>query len=128
MSTVDMVNELAEFAKKIGICVPDSSEDDRYSKSSPPPSCRENTDIESSIHAHMWSVLDDNYVPCQHSTSSLPAGYYTIELNQTRGLFFKKLPINTDNLMRLPDSASDEVINQVDQFWQKEEHYKKTKY
>ena len=106
MSTVDMVNELAEFAKKIGICVPNSNDDDKYSS---PPSCRENTDIESSLNAHMWSVLNDNYVPCQHSTSSLPAGYYTIELNQTRGLFCPQKRMDrgrSSTPHRVPSAAS----------------------
>lgn len=75
--------------------------------------------------ARMWAVLGDAFVACEKAVGTLPAGHYIIEASMDKGIFFRSVPINTDNLIRLPDSASDDVIREIDEFWSLENHFRK---
>lgn len=78
-----------------------------------------------SADARMWAVAGDSYIACEQAVGSLPSGHYTIDSSMDRGIFFRSMPMNTDNLIRLPDSASDEVIREIDEFWTLEKHFRK---
>jgi len=76
-------------------------------------------------NASMWAVSGDTYMPCEKTENRLPPNQYTIELDQMRGLFFKKAHTVLDELIPLPDAESDKIIKHVQQFWQRKEVYKK---
>ena len=75
--------------------------------------------------AKMWAIYGNAYSPCEKAVGTLPAGQYTIEITQERGIYFSKKDVNLDDLMILPDSASEEVIEGIETFWTKEEHFRK---
>jgi len=74
--------------------------------------------------AKMWAVYGNTYSPCEKAVDTLPPGQYTIEMSQERGIFFSNKEINLDDLMALPDSASEEVIAGIKTFWTKEDHFR----
>lgn len=48
--------------------------------------------------------------------NKLPSGAYTIESIEGHATLCP-LPIRTDNILRLPDTKSDEIISEIDKFW-----------
>jgi len=81
--------------------------------------------IAESAGAKMWAVYGNAYSPCEKAVNALPPGQYTIDASQERGIFFSKKDVNLDDLMILPDSASEEVIEGIETFWKKEDHFRK---
>jgi len=74
--------------------------------------------------AKMWAVSGNEFAPCERAVDVLPSGQYTIEHSSHRGLYFSKKPVNLDELLILPDSASEQVIQNVEDFWTKEQHFR----
>ena len=75
-------------------------------------------------NAKMWSVSGDAYFPCDYTTEQLPPGYYTVEKCQTRGVYFNKNPMNLDDLIVLPDSSSEMILNHIKYFWTREKKFR----
>lgn len=89
----------------------------------------ENQQIKSSnLNARMWAVLGDAHFPCEEAVKELPAGQYTIEHSNDRGIFFSKKEVNLDDLVVLPDSATNAVLTEIDEFWKREDIYRKYRY
>lgn len=83
------------------------------------------TDEFSSTTERLWAVhSQQRYVPCEAVTSSLPSGQYTINYSNNLGIFFQQKKVNLDELMILPDSASEEIVQQIQLFWTKEKHFR----
>jgi SpoVK/Ycf46/Vps4 family AAA+-type ATPase len=76
----------------------------------------------------LWSVYGDTFSPCEKATKELPAGHYSIRVSNERGIFFAKKEIASDELMILPDTASDDVIASIESFWTKKEQYRAFKF
>lgn len=74
----------------------------------------------------MWAVYGGKvFSPCETAVTGLPPGQYTIDYNQNIGLHFSKTSVALDDLLILPDSVTEEVLEQVKSFWNKEEHFRK---
>lgn len=74
----------------------------------------------------MWAVHGGrNYSPCETAVDNIPPGQYTIEVSDVLGIYFRRTDINLDDLVALPDSVSQEVINEIKKFWTKEAHFRK---
>jgi len=65
------------------------------------------------------------YMPTANTIKSLPPDCYTIQMTMEGSIVFKPQKLVTDNLMRLPDSKSDEVINEIEKFWKLKDKFKK---
>lgn len=73
----------------------------------------------------MWAVYGGrSYSPCEMAVLEMPAGQYTVEASNQLGIYFKRTDVNLDELVTLPDSVSEEVIAEIENFWQKEEHFR----
>lgn len=66
--------------------------------------------------ASCWAVTDDAYFGVGATVKDLPPGCYLPTMNN-RGPFLVKAPIKTDDLLILPDDASNFIINDFTQFW-----------
>lgn len=74
----------------------------------------------------MWAAIGtDVFTACESALPELPPGQYGIHISDQYGVVFKALHTTTDELLELPDSASDEVIAEIESFWKKEEHFRK---
>jgi len=85
-------------------------------------------DVKSNANASMWAKSGDAYVPCDEAVSSLPPSQYTIETSQDRGIYFSQKMTNIDDLLLLPDSATDSVLWEIEEFWKREEIYRNYRY
>lgn len=75
-------------------------------------------------NARQWAEVGDAYFPADKTANSLPPGQYTIDYSHNRGLYFAPKPINLDDLLILPDSASEDIINNIEKFWQREDLFR----
>lgn len=75
-----------------------------------------------------WQEHGRGLMPSMETRPVLPAGAYTLEIAPDGYAIFVPKKIETDNLLRLPDSVSDEVISDVEHFWKMEDEYKKMGY
>lgn len=73
----------------------------------------------------MWAVHGGrNFSPCEKAMPSMPSGQYTINMSDSIGIYFSRTDINLDELVKLPDSVSQEVIEEIAKFWTKEQHFR----
>lgn len=74
--------------------------------------------------ASMWAVQGTNYFPCDESVKELASAQYEVCYSPNSGYFFRQTSVKTDELLKLPDSASEEVIQNIENFWTKEAHFR----
>ena len=83
-------------------------------------------DTEVDIKGTQWSIVGDNQIISVNNTfEKLESGYYTIGSNPNIGLYFTKVKVNLNKLYKLPNKASDIILNDISKFWTLEESYKK---
>lgn len=63
-----------------------------------------------------YSKAGSGYYPTSATVEALPPGVYKFVMT-SNGLFIDSHQIVTDDLLRLPDSKSDEVISEIEKFW-----------
>lgn len=88
-------------------CSPDDDDDNKEAKD-----------------ASMWAVQGPNFFPCDEAVKTLEPGQYEVQHSNSSGYFFQRKLANFDELMRLPDSASEEIELNIETFWTKEEHFR----
>lgn len=80
------------------------------------------------LTAKMWAKSGDAYLPCEEAVDRLKAGQYTIEISQERGIYFQEKTVNLDDLLTLPDSATESVLAEIEKFWGRESLYRQLRY
>lgn len=69
-----------------------------------------------------WTSGDGKrFFPAARTFESLPPGVYEIKMDHMKGINFELIPVDTENLIRFPDSNSDRVIQEIQKFWDREE-------
>ena len=70
-----------------------------------------------------YAYNGEGYTPTSGTVNKIPPGVYSVErVNQL--LTFVPRLVNTDRLIRLPDSKSDAVIERIKNFWELEPEYR----
>ena len=73
-----------------------------------------------------WSLVDGQYIIAVSDTfDHLAPGYYTIGFSQSIGMYFQKEDVNLDRLYRMPNEATDIIMNDISKFWKLKDTYKK---
>lgn len=72
-----------------------------------------------------WSSVDGCIIPVSNTMPRLERGYYSINFSNQLGMYFVKEKIELNKLYRLPNEATDIILNDISQFWKSEETYKK---
>ena len=72
-----------------------------------------------------WSSIGECIVPVSNTFHKLEKGYYSIRCSPDKGLFFVKEKVEMNKLYRLPNEATDIVMNDISKFWKLEDTYKK---
>ncbi len=73
-----------------------------------------------------WSTSNMmDFYPIGRSVKTLIPGYYETDQN-SEGYFLKKIDTSTEDLIKFPDGNEDEVINEIENFWKKEEEFVRT--
>ena len=76
------------------------------------------------IKSTQWSSSDGEiFLPTSNTTPTLIPGYYEIDTAQDIGLYFRKLQIKLDGIIRFPDAVTDRVLKEVETFWAREAIY-----
>lgn len=71
-----------------------------------------------------YSEYGGGFLPSSRTIETIPPGMYDVEVSQV-GIYLSPRSVVTDNLLRLPDSKSDEVIREIDEFWARAHLFKK---
>jgi AAA+ superfamily predicted ATPase len=90
------------------------------------PSYEEDMEFEEE-NATQWESLWGGAAFCasQPTVKNIPAGQYDMQENPMTGQpMFARKNVNLDELIALPDSASEEVIDAVGEFWTKKDKFK----
>lgn len=82
-------------------------------------------DVNIKNDVNQWSVIDGKMVPVSNTVKNLEAGYYSINISSNCGLFFIKNKVHLNKLYRLPNKATDIILDDIDKFWTLEDKYKK---
>lgn len=73
-----------------------------------------------------WSLIDGQYIVSVSDTfEHLDPGYYSIGVNNQIGLYFVKENVNLDKLYRMPNKATDIIMDDISKFWTLRDRYKK---
>ena len=79
-------------------------------------------------NARLWAKVGDAYFPSDETVNHIPPGQYHIEYSHNRGIYFSRKPVNLDELLILPDSASEEIIENIEYFWTREKTFRELGY
>ena len=72
-----------------------------------------------------WTTSDGIlFLPAARTIKTLPPGVYEIDSNSNTGLFFERIPVKTEGLIRFPDTNSYKVLEEIQKFWDRESIFK----
>ncbi len=123
---VEAVEELEAFNKKVASGSSSRDSGDFGSPTPPAADCAEVEEQENKnpVDARMWAVNGHNYLPCDQAVDILEPGQYTVAFSQSQGFYFRKSITTFDELLHLPDSASEAIVDEIRKFWTKEQHFR----
>lgn len=98
-------------------------------KAEPDKNLQTNEASEGENHFKQWSLAGNGtYIPCFETAEAAPAGVYQIRASDRHGLYMKKQKIVlTDNLLELPITESQEIISDIEKFWEMRDGFRKYK-
>jgi len=116
-------SELDDFNDRAGSAVTSGS---RRSSAYPgAPEEAEGEEGSKSKDASMWAKQGTSFFPCDEAVKELMPAQYEICSSQSAGIYFKRANSKFDELIQLPDSASEAIVEAVATFWKKEQHFRK---
>ena len=78
-----------------------------------------------SMNTQMWAVYgNQHFSACEKAVDILPPGQYVVDASQELGVHFRLTDITLDDLIELPDSGAEQIINEIESFWKKEQHFR----
>lgn len=72
-----------------------------------------------------WAVSDNVFWIAKRTLPKLPAGLYRTGLSPDIGPYLVKIKYDIDNLVVLPDSPGESIIEEIKKFWEIEAEFKK---
>ena len=66
--------------------------------------------------ASCWARSGDSYFPVNSVVNTVPPGAFRVAMSN-QGPYLNKMAINIDNLLALPDSATEVLLEEFSQFW-----------
>lgn len=71
-----------------------------------------------------WACIDDGFCAAPRTINLLLPGVYDMHFVWGKGLSFFPKTIKNEEVLRFPDAPSDEVIDEIKDFWSKRDLYK----
>ncbi len=69
-----------------------------------------------------WSTSDNRvFLPSSKTVPVLTPGVYDIQSVPNTGIYFEQIPVLTVGLLRFPETNSDKVVEEIQNFWKKED-------
>lgn len=76
-----------------------------------------------------WSThKSGKFVPCLHTVKTVPAGVYEMKADQNIGFHIERQEHRSDDLIELPIPEIKEILRDIDNFWKREDAFKKYGY
>lgn len=71
-----------------------------------------------------WTTSDGvRFFPASKTTAELIPGVYEVK-SSSQGIYFENVPVKTEGLLEFPETNSQKVVNEIQNFWSKEEVFK----
>lgn len=68
-----------------------------------------------------WTTSDGRiFLPAAPTINNLVPGVYEIDQSSNIGLYFEKIPIRSEGLIKFPDTNSEKVVSEIQKFWERE--------
>lgn len=103
--------------------------DSNYEKVNAPDSMEQDSPVEEQDGVlktlSQWSSVDGCIIPVSNTMPRLEKGYYSINFSNSLGMYFTKETVELNKLYRLPNKATDLILNDISKFWKSEDVYKK---
>ena len=108
-----MIMEMREIDEPSNMYISDEISDENGNNDHDIPSC--------------WSELkDEEFSPAYKTTPKVPSGIYEITWNHSlQNYTLKKQPFKTDELYHLPSYEIKDILEDIDNFWNRIDKYKK---
>lgn len=75
-----------------------------------------------------WTTSDKtNYFPVGETTSNLPSGCYKVGETMQGQIFLEKQQLRNDGLIKLPDTNSQTVLEEIQKFWELKDKFAEEK-
>lgn len=72
-----------------------------------------------------WTTNDGyHFIPAGSTEQRLKPGVYEIGQSNHIGLYFVKIPVKTESLIRFPQTNSEKVVKEIQNFWEREALFK----
>lgn len=72
-----------------------------------------------------WMTSNNRvFIPASKNVKRLTPGFYEIGESMNVGLFFSKIALNTEELIEFPESNIEEVVQEIETFWDKEKNFR----
>lgn len=71
-----------------------------------------------------WTKGAGYFKPVGDTQDTIPPGMYDIAIGQETGLVFIPTRVRTDDIIRFPEAPIDEVVDEIDRFWSREEVFR----
>lgn len=108
------MSEIAEFYESVG-----SDLAEKGTRLSPEVACNTPASTVGSNKSVQWAAQENGrFQPCGATVPVLPAAIFKGERDDYGRFRLARIDARTDNLLRLPDSAGDQVILAIQRFWQ----------
>jgi AAA+ superfamily predicted ATPase len=72
----------------------------------------------------MWAVSGRIYRPCETAVHTMPSDIFLVRASPSLGIYFERQAQSFDELIHLPDSASDMVLKSIREFWAREQAFR----
>jgi hypothetical protein len=90
----------------------------------PPLACYGDEEKEGFGKMTQWTTSDGTrFFPAGRTFGKLDPGVYEVKFSNTRGHYFERIQVKTEGLLRFPESESEKVIGEIQNFWTKEQTY-----
>lgn len=121
----DDFSELDDFNNLAGSAVSSNRGSGHPAPSASAPDEADSEEAPKSKDASMWAKQGVSFFPCDEAVKELLPAQYEICSSQSAGIYFKQVNSKFDELIQLPDSASEAIVEAVASFWKKEAHFRK---
>lgn len=114
-----MSSELETFYEQVGTATSGYERSGRYDDAPATPTAVGGSKPEGSSArgpVSAWAVSDRKYWGISHSIPTIDAGYYRSGFAGDVGVYLERQPIQTDSLIVLPDSKSEAIVQEIEQF------------
>lgn len=71
-----------------------------------------------------WASDDNTFWACSSTYDTIPSGVYKPVYNCNLGVTLELQIVETDDLIMIPNSVNEKIVNEIDNFWTAQEKYK----